>query len=80
MELQDGDCRYILRGEGINAVYCAARAEKHSAWCGPHRQIVFRPFVPFTERSLTNRRHQLERRVFSKPEMAGASKQQAGAL
>jgi hypothetical protein len=40
--LKHNDCRFILRGQGLDAVYCGdATTSETSSWCSRHRAIVF---------------------------------------
>jgi hypothetical protein len=69
MQLEADDCRYIIFGAGHPAVYCGARVDKGYSWCGQHKQIVFRPMVPWTEkqaeRVAASSRHQFEKELIA---------------
>lgn len=41
VELRRKDCRYVVAGEGRDAVYCGARAKEGSSWCPFHHDRVF---------------------------------------
>lgn len=43
MELQSGDCRYVVEGTGEHALFCAAPVHPGLSWCGHHNARVFKP-------------------------------------
>lgn len=49
MELQSGDCRYVVSDRGEQALFCAAPVHPGLSWCEHHNARVFKP-VPARRR------------------------------